>query len=159
MFHVLRRWIRYSEETQLFPAYLTLLSPDAHTDTANSASGLAAQSVCLLLGEFRVHRAVPRVSFSQYPSSSLAMISAEKPQPKWVPIRAHLEKKIDYLSRYFMDVLYGEIVLPSGIALKCLQRNPSTGTSPNAEAGMHASLSLPSQILCFSFAIHHPEEF
>lgn len=36
VFHVTGLWIRYSAETQLFPAYLTLLSPDTHADTANS---------------------------------------------------------------------------------------------------------------------------
>lgn len=81
-----------------FPAYFTLLSPDTHTDRANSASGFSPRSVCLLLGEFCVHSAVPCVNFSQYFSSSLAVISAEKPQRKWVLLRLCSKKKMNYLS-------------------------------------------------------------
>lgn len=65
--------------------------------TQQTAPGVTPPWVCLLLGEFCALRAVPGVNFSQYLSSRLALLSAEKPQPERAPIRAHSGKKMDYL--------------------------------------------------------------
>lgn len=67
--------------------------------TQQAAPGVTPLLVCLLLGEFCVRRAVPRVNFSQYLSSGLALLSAEKPQPERAPIRVHWGRKMDYLCR------------------------------------------------------------
>lgn len=111
--------------------------------TQQTAPGVTPPLVCLLLGEFCVRRAVPRVNFSQYLSSRLALLSAEKPQRKRVPIRAHSGRKMDYLCitcpdtswMFFKKKWFCHPAFPQVSAEKSRQK-----ISPNSEGSMHDSL-------------------